>query len=40
MGERIKTTLPDDVIVDWDFPIHPDKAVLNAWKVRDPVTGK
>jgi len=26
MGGSIHSTLPDDV-VDWDFPMHPDKTV-------------
>jgi hypothetical protein len=27
MGGSIHTTLPDDD-VDWEFPVHPDKAVM------------
>jgi hypothetical protein len=26
LGRSIHTTLPDD-IVDWDFPVHPEKAI-------------
>jgi hypothetical protein len=28
MGRGIHTGQPEDV-VDWDFPIHPDKKILN-----------
>lgn len=27
LGGDIHTTLPDDVCVDWDFNVHPDKIV-------------
>jgi hypothetical protein len=34
IGGKIHSTLPDDV-VDWDFPVHPEKLIGKATLAKD-----
>lgn len=29
IGGNIHTSLPDEVVKDWNFPVHPDKKVIS-----------